>query len=109
MNQHPNEAPAMTWHQHVKDVHAHLKKTNPHATLKQAMLEGRGSYRAMKDRLYDARKHMVKVQRQDIKKHKFGPPPKNLVDRADRIESHAAADILAMMKHDNVPRKLNFH
>jgi hypothetical protein len=49
----------MTWHQHLKDVHAHLKKTNPNATLKQAMLEGRGSYRAMKDRLYDARQTMV--------------------------------------------------
>ena len=93
MDQHPNHAPAMTWHQHLKDVHAHLKKTNPNATLKQAMLEGRGSYRAMKDRLYDARQHMVSVAR----------------ERADRIESHAAADVLAMMKHDNIPKRLKFH
>ena len=109
MDQHPNHAPAMTWHQHLKDVHAHLKKTNPNATLKQAMLEGRGSYRAMKDRLYDARQHMVSVAREDIKKHRYGPPPRALVDRADRIESHAAADVLAMMKHDNIPKRLKFH
>ena len=109
MDQHPNHAPAMTWHQHLKDVHAHLKKANPNATLKQAMLEGRGSYRAMKDRLYDARQHMVSVARADMRKHRLGPPPKGLNERTDRIETHAAADVLAMMRHDNIPLKLNFH
>jgi hypothetical protein len=46
---------------------------------------------------------------EDIKKHRYGPPPRALVDRADRIESHAAADVLAMMKHDNIPKRLKFH
>ena len=104
---HPNDVPAMTWHQHIKDVHAHLKKTNPNATLKQAMLEGRGSYRAMKDRLYDARKHVIAVSTSEYKKKPRGQQREALKEKAERMETRTAADVLAMMRHDDIPR-LNF-
>ena len=100
---HPNHAPAMTWHQHLKDVHEHLKKTNPNATLKKAMLEARGSYRAMKDRLYDARQNMVAIARGRRRK------VSSELSKADRIEAVSAADVLSMMRHDDIPRKLTFH
>ena len=71
------------------------------------MLEGRGSYRAMKDRLYDARKHVISVSKSEYKRKPRGQQREALKDKVERMETRTAADVLAMMRHDDIP-KLNF-
>jgi hypothetical protein len=39
--------PASTWMTHVKKVHADLKKKNPKASLKEAMVAAKKTYKKM--------------------------------------------------------------
>jgi len=98
----PNAVPADNWRKHLMDVHTHLKKTNPGVTLRQSMEHARGPWREMKSRLYDARKTIVRnVRAQKDKSDKD-------TEYADKVEHRNAAELLTLMRHDNIKSKLHF-
>jgi hypothetical protein len=91
----------MEWRDYVKETYVKMKKKNPGATLKQAMIASKEPYRRMKDNLYKVRGELVEGRRQLARNPKLSAKAKkkNLKD-ADRIEVVRYADVLRDMGYD---------
>ena len=88
----------MEWRDYVKDTLVKMKKKNPGATLKQAMIASKEPYRRMKDNFYRVRGDLVEGRR-DLARNTWlsaKAKRKNLMD-ADRIEIVRYADVLRDM------------
>jgi hypothetical protein len=91
----------MEWRDYVKDTLMKMRKRNPGATLKEAMMASKEPYHRMKDNLYKVRGDLVKDRRALAQNPKLSAKAKkkNLKD-ADRIEVVRYADVLRDMGYD---------
>ena len=99
MDDDPNKDPSESWREHLKRAYAYLKKSNPGATLMDAVKHSSKIWRERKSRLYEARKGVIGELRKSKKKADN--------EKADRVEKIMAADILTLFKHD-AKHRLNF-
>ena len=88
----------MEWREYVKDTLVKMRKKNPGATLKEAMMASREPYHRMKDNLYRVRGEIVEGKRDLAKNPRLSAKArkKNHKD-ADRIEIVRYADFLKDM------------
>lgn len=89
------------WRTHMMATYNLNKAKNPNATLREAMLEAKGTWKTYKSNLGSVRQNMVKHFRSEAKKHPKGAAErKGLKERANHLEVQNAANVLRDMRND---------
>lgn len=89
----------MEWRAYVQHTLGEMRKSNPNATLKQAMVASSEGWKRLQDGLYGVRHDIVEEQRTQAKKKKKTAAEKAAHSaKADRVETAKFGGVLKSMR-----------
>jgi hypothetical protein len=89
----------MEWRAYVQHTLGEMKKTNPNATLKQAMVASSEGWKSQQDALYKVRDTIVWEERKRAtSKKKSAAQKAKHADKADRVEATKCGGVLKNMR-----------